>query len=62
MNEHWFSDIVHARKKINDWHEDYNECRSDSSLDYQTPAEFAADRRNGKFEEKPTDITNWKFI
>ncbi|HDC4616760.1 TPA: transposase, partial [Enterobacter cloacae] len=50
--------IVHARKTINDWRQDYNECRPHSSLNYQTPAEFAADWRNGKYEEKPTDITN----
>ncbi len=41
-NEHWFSDIVHARKVINDWRQDYNECRSHSALNYQTPSEFAA--------------------
>ncbi|TDV01402.1 integrase-like protein [Raoultella planticola] len=58
LNEHWFSDIVHARKTINDWRQDYNECRPHSSLNYQTPAEFAAGWRNGKYEEKPTDITN----
>jgi putative transposase len=29
-----------------------------SSLDYQTPAEFAAGWRNGKYEEKQNDITN----
>lgn len=38
LNEHWFSDIVHARKTINDWRQDYNECRPHSSLNYQTPA------------------------
>lgn len=27
LNEHWFSDIVHARKVINDWRQDYNECQ-----------------------------------
>ena len=58
LNEHWFSDIVHARKTINDWRQDYNECRPHSSLNYPTPAEFAAGWRNGKYEEKPTDITN----
>ena len=58
LNEHWFSDIAYARKTINDWRQDYNECRPHSSLDYQTPAEFAADWRNGKYEGKPTDITN----
>ena len=32
--------------------------RIHSSLDYQTPAEFATDWRNRKYEEKPTYITN----
>ncbi|MEB6472901.1 transposase, partial [Klebsiella michiganensis] len=36
LNEHWFSDIVHARKIINDWRQDYNECRPHSALNYQT--------------------------
>jgi putative transposase len=45
-------------KIINDWRLDYNECRPHSSLNYLTPAEFAAGWRNGKYEEKPTDITN----
>ncbi|HHA2229976.1 TPA: IS3 family transposase [Enterobacter ludwigii] len=58
LNEHWFSNIVHARKTINDWRQDYNECRPHSSLNYQTPAEFAADWRNRKYEEKTNDITS----
>ncbi|GAA3898072.1 hypothetical protein GCM10022405_24220 [Gibbsiella dentisursi] len=58
LNECGFSDIVHARETINDWLQDYNECCPHSSLDYLTPAEFAADWRNGKYEEKPTDITS----
>ncbi|ELF59998.1 IS1400 transposase [Escherichia coli] len=58
LNEHWFSDVLHARKIINDWRQDYNECRPHSSLNYQTPSEFAAGWRNGKHEEKSTDITN----
>ena len=58
LNEHWFSDILHVRKTINDWRQDYNERRPHSSLHYQTPAEFATDLRNRKYEEKPTDITN----
>ena len=57
LNEHWFSDIVHAGRSC-DWRLDYNECRPHSSLNYLTPAEFAAGWRNGKYEEKPTDITN----
>lgn len=58
LNEHWFSDIVHARKIINDWRQDYNECRPHSALNYQTPSEFAARWRNGKCEGKQTDLTN----
>jgi len=59
MNEHWFSDIVHARKVINDWRQDYNECRPHSALNYQTPSEFAA---GGGIENvkvnKPTLLTD----
>ncbi|GKP30646.1 transposase [Klebsiella pneumoniae] len=58
LNEHWFSDIVHARKIINDWRQDYNECRPHSALNYQTPSEFAARWRNEKCEGKQTDLTN----
>lgn len=58
LNEYWFSDILHARKTINDWRQDYNECRPHSALNYQTPSEFAARWRNGKCEGKQTDITN----
>ncbi len=58
LNEHWFCDIAQARKIINDWRQDYNECRSHSALNHQTPPEFAARWRNGKCEDKQTDITN----
>ncbi|MEF3205395.1 integrase core domain-containing protein, partial [Klebsiella quasipneumoniae subsp. similipneumoniae] len=56
--EHWDSDLFPSLPIINDWRLDYNECRPHSSLNYLTPAEFAAGWRNGKYEEKPTDITN----
>lgn len=42
LNEHWFSDILHVREMINDWLQDYNECRPQSSLNYQTLDEFAS--------------------
>lgn len=45
LNEHWFEDLAHARQVIADWRKDYNEHRPHSSLDYQTPAAFAAQRR-----------------
>jgi putative transposase len=58
LNEHWFSDIVHAEKIINDWRQDYNECRPHSTLNYQTPSEFAAGWRKGHSEMKiPTLLT-----
>ncbi|EHH4633204.1 IS3 family transposase [Escherichia coli] len=58
LNEHWFSDIVHARKIINDWRQDYNECRPHSTLNYQTPSEFAAGWRKGHSENEDSDVTN----
>ena len=58
LNEHWFSYIVHARKVINNWRQNYNECRPHSALNYQMPSEFTALWRNGKCEVKQTDITN----
>ncbi len=58
LNEHWFSDVIHASSIIDDWRQDYNECRPHSALNYQTPSEFAAGWRNGKFEGKQTDMTN----
>ncbi|MGP3592765.1 integrase core domain-containing protein, partial [Vagococcus sp. WN89Y] len=58
LNEHWFHDVVHAKEIISAWRQDYNECRPHSSLNYQTPSEFAAGWRNGEYGNKSTDITN----
>lgn len=58
LNEHWFSCIVHARKVINNWRQDYNECRPHSALNYQMPSESAVLWRNGKREGIQTNITN----
>ena len=52
LNEHWFRYIVHVRKTINDWRQDYNKCRPHSTLNYQTPSEFAVRWRNGKLGSK----------
>ncbi len=43
LNEHWFTSLPHARSLIATWRKDYNEQRPHSSLDYATPAEFAAE-------------------
>lgn len=42
LNANWFWDLRDARSKIEDWRQDYNQQRPHSSLDYQTPAAFAA--------------------
>lgn len=35
LNEYSFSDIVHAKKIINNRRQDYNGCRPHSALNYQ---------------------------
>ncbi|GJA00773.1 hypothetical protein ECV0102_11210 [Enterobacter cloacae] len=45
-------------KIINDWRQDYNECRPHSTLNYQTPSEFAAGWRKGHSENEDSDVTN----
>lgn len=57
LNEHWFSYIVHARKVINGWRQDYNEHHPHFSLNYLMPVEFAPGWRNGKMKVK-NGITN----
>ena len=42
LNLHQFADLREARMLTAAWREDYNHCRPHSSLDYQTPAAFAA--------------------
>ena len=42
LNEHWFINVPHARAIIERWRQDYNTERPHSSLQYQTPAAFAA--------------------
>ena len=42
LNEHWFTSLREARVIIEEWRQDYNHVRPHSSLDYQTPAQFAA--------------------
>jgi putative transposase len=44
LNEHWFVDLADARAIIAAWRRSYNEERPHSSLGYETPASFAANR------------------
>ena len=41
LNASWFRNLFDARRKITAWKHEYNEQRPRSSLQYQTPAEFA---------------------
>ena len=41
LNQHWFLNIDHARKEIEEWRKDYNEYRPHRSLNMKTPNEFA---------------------
>lgn len=44
----WFENLFDARKKITAWRHDYNHQRPHSSLNYRTPAEFAAEASYAK--------------
>ena len=61
LNEHWFTDLAHARELINQWRIDYNENRPHSSLGYQTPLEFAAANRLEKNDSQTTGITKLRL-
>ena len=46
LNMHVFTNGRHAQDVTEEWRNEYNELRPHSSLNYQTPAEFAAHWRN----------------
>jgi putative transposase len=41
LNANWFTSLSDARRKIEDWRQDYNQQRPHSSLNYLPPVEFA---------------------
>lgn len=41
LNQHWFESMSEARSIIEAWREEYNHQRPHSSLNYQTPVEYA---------------------
>jgi len=45
LNDHYFSNLAHARALVAAWRRDYNEARPHSSLGRIPPAEFAARHR-----------------
>lgn len=46
LNTHWFLSLADARRTIETWREDYNRVRPHSSLDDQTPEEYARKLQN----------------
>ena len=42
LNQHWFRSMQHARDEIDVWRQHYNEERPHRSLQFMTPAAFAA--------------------
>ena len=54
LNQHWFTSLEEARAVIEEWREDYNGKRPHSSLDHQTPEEFA--RRCALVQEAKTRL------
>ncbi len=51
LSQHWFLDLIDARRTVNSWREDYNNHRPHSALDNRTPVgyrlggHFVPDRR-----------------
>jgi putative transposase len=44
LNANWFTSLRDARRKIEEWRQDYNQQRPHSSLGYLPPAAFARTR------------------
>lgn len=53
LNANWFATLADARTKIEAWRQDYNELRPHSSLNYQTPSEFAATAESRREQGSP---------
>lgn len=49
LNLSWFQNLFDARRKITAWRTEYNEERPHSSLEYQTPKEFAEHTRRTSY-------------
>jgi putative transposase len=44
LNANWFTSLNDAKRKIEEWRQDYNQQRPHSSLAYLSPAAFALTR------------------
>jgi len=54
LNDHYFTNLAHARSVIGAWRRDYNEARPHSSLGRIPPAEFAALYRSNSSDTAQT--------
>jgi putative transposase len=52
LNEHWFVDVAHARRTIENWRLEYNTERPHSSLQNQTPTAYAQAHQNQQPEPR----------
>ena len=56
LNDHYFSNLAHARAVIAAWRRDYNEARPHSSIGRIPPAEFALRHRVRTGNDTPKEI------
>ena len=53
LDQNWFTDLSDAKEKIESWRQSYNTVRPHSSLNDNTPAEFASRFEEQKSNENP---------
>lgn len=53
LNQHLFHSVEDARMKVREWQDDYNKNRPHSSLNYETPFEFAQRFKNNACQQTP---------
>jgi putative transposase len=68
LNGEVFASLNDARRKIGEWHQQYNQKRSHSSLGYLTPESFAAAttkadwKRASALAPKPKAVRFWTAL
>ncbi len=56
LNQHWFTDLKDARRKIETWRVDFNRVRPHSSLEDVPPAEYAREALRSKTTSAPQGL------
>jgi putative transposase len=57
LNEHWFQNLLEARRIIEEWRNDYNDYRPHGSLGNLTPTEFVARQKAELNAQMPAGVT-----